>query len=58
MDCKLVLDDNAAFRQKEIFQTRDASQEDAMEVRAAKADLNFINLTGNIGCMGELGGME
>lgn len=53
MDCKLVIDDNAAYRQRELFNLQDKEQEDQMEVRAAKADLNYIHLTGNIGCMGE-----
>lgn len=53
MDCKIVLDDNAAFRQKELFSLVDITQEDEMEVRAAKAQLNYIRLFGNIGCMGK-----
>jgi succinyl-CoA synthetase beta subunit len=52
-DAKLNFDDNAAFRQKEIFALRDYSQEDKREVEAAKYDLNYIGLDGNIGCMGE-----
>ncbi|XP_010680175.2 succinate--CoA ligase [ADP-forming] subunit beta, mitochondrial [Beta vulgaris subsp. vulgaris] len=50
-DAKLNFDDNAAFRQKEIFAMRDTSQEDPREVTAAKADLNYIGLDGEIGCM-------
>ncbi|KAF2314726.1 hypothetical protein GH714_030203 [Hevea brasiliensis] len=50
-DAKLNFDDNAAFRQKEIFNLRDPTQEDAREVAAAKADLNYIGLDGEIGCM-------
>ncbi|KAH7577703.1 hypothetical protein JRO89_XS01G0286900 [Xanthoceras sorbifolium] len=50
-DAKLNFDDNAAFRQKEIFTLRDPSQEDPREVAAAKADLNYIGLDGEIGCM-------
>ncbi len=50
-DAKLNFDDNAEFRQKNIFQFRDRSQEDWREVEAAKADLNYIGLNGNIGCM-------
>lgn len=50
-DAKLNFDDNAEFRQKEIFKLRDRSQEDWREVEAAKYDLNYIGLTGNIGCM-------
>eukprot|EP00898_Chlorokybus_atmophyticus_P008126 jgi/Chlat1/8314/Chrsp78S09216 len=50
-DAKLNFDDNAAFRQKNLFALRDTSQEDPREVAAAKADLNYIGLDGNIGCM-------
>ncbi|KAL8152090.1 hypothetical protein V2J09_021898 [Rumex salicifolius] len=50
-DAKLNFDDNAAFRQKDIFALRDTSQEDPREVAAAKADLNYIGLDGEIGCM-------
>jgi succinyl-CoA synthetase beta subunit len=53
MDCKLVIDQNADFRQKELFSLKDASQEDPLEVRAQKANLNYIRLDGNIGCMGK-----
>ncbi len=50
-DGKINFDDNAEFRQKKIFQFRDRTQEDVREVEAAKYDLNYIGLTGNIGCM-------
>lgn len=50
-DAKINFDDNAEFRQKEVHDFRDRSQEDAREVEAAKYDLNYIGLTGNIGCM-------
>ncbi|KAK9915111.1 hypothetical protein WJX75_004823 [Coccomyxa subellipsoidea] len=50
-DAKLGFDDNAAFRQKELFAKRDSSQEDPREVAAGKYDLNYIGLDGNIGCM-------
>ncbi|KAG5603282.1 hypothetical protein H5410_034652 [Solanum commersonii] len=50
-DAKLNFDDNAEYRQKEIFSLRDSSQEDPREVAAAKADLNYIGLDGEIGCM-------
>lgn len=51
VDAKINFDDNAAFRQKEIFAMRDFSQEDEREVAAAKYDLNFIGLDGSIGCL-------
>jgi len=50
-DAKLNFDDNAEWRQKEIFEKRDTTQEDQREVEASKYDLNYIGLTGNIGCM-------
>jgi len=51
MDAKLGFDDNAEFRQKEVFDLRDKSQEDPDEVAAADAGLNFIKLDGDIGCL-------
>ena len=48
---QIGFDDNAAFRQKDIFAMRDESQEDPREVAAAKWDLNYIGLEGEIGCM-------
>ena len=53
VDAKINFDDNAAFRQKEIFALRDYTQEDQREVAASKFDLNFIGLDGSIGCLGE-----
>lgn len=50
-DAKINFDDNAAFRQAEIFSKRDFTQEDSREVEASKWDLNYIGLDGNIGCM-------
>ena len=50
-DAKIGFDDNAAFRQKPIHDQRDHSQEDPREVAAAKWDLNYIGLDGDIGCM-------
>ncbi|PRW59384.1 Succinyl- ligase [ADP-forming] subunit mitochondrial isoform A [Chlorella sorokiniana] len=50
-DAKLGFDDNASFRQQELFAMRDESQEDSREVAAAKYDLNYIGLDGSIGCM-------
>ncbi|MGQ0618910.1 MAG: ADP-forming succinate--CoA ligase subunit beta [Panacagrimonas sp.] len=51
LDGKLNFDDNALFRQKEIAHQRDPSQEDERERAAAKFDLNYVTLEGNIGCM-------
>merc|ERR1712078_889955 len=50
-DSKVGFDDNAEFRQKEIFAQRDTSQENALEVEAKAHDLNYIKLDGDIACM-------
>ena len=44
MDAKLGFDDNAEFRQKEVFGWRDTTQEDADEVKAAEYVLHFRTL--------------
>ena len=51
MDAKVNFDDNADFRQKDVFDLRDTSQEDAREVKAADYKLNYIGLDGSIGCL-------
>jgi len=50
-DAKVGFDDNAEFRQKQIHEQRDVSQEDAQEVEAKKFDLNYIKLDGSVACM-------
>jgi len=50
-DAKMNFDDNAAFRQKEVFAMDDTSESDKREVEAAKHNLNYIGMDGNIGCM-------
>jgi succinyl-CoA synthetase beta subunit len=50
-DAKIGFDDNANFRQKDVFSQRDTTQEDSREVAAGEYDLNYIGLDGNIGCM-------
>jgi succinyl-CoA synthetase beta subunit len=51
MDAKLNFDENADFRQEELFGLRDLSQEDQREVQASKHKLNYIGLDGSIGCL-------
>lgn len=51
LDAKMRFDDNAEFRQKDLFAKRDLSQEDSKEVEASKFDLNYIALDGSIGCL-------
>ena len=50
-DAKVGFDDNAGFRQADIFAQRDTTQEDPREVAADKWDLNYVGLDGSIGCM-------
>ncbi|KAG4065947.1 hypothetical protein HA402_006800, partial [Bradysia odoriphaga] len=51
LDGKLGADGNALFRQSELREMRDLSQEDERESRAAQWELNYVALDGNIGCM-------
>merc|ERR1712190_689246 len=50
-DSKVGFDDNAEFRQKEIFDQRDTSQENPIELEAKNFDLNYIKLDGSVACM-------
>ncbi|MBF0248975.1 MAG: ADP-forming succinate--CoA ligase subunit beta, partial [Alphaproteobacteria bacterium] len=51
LDAKMNFDDNALYRQKKVSELRDEDEEDPAELEAAKHDLNYIKLDGNIGCM-------
>ena len=51
LDAKINIDSNALYRQEELHQINDESQEDTREVEASKWDLNYVALDGNIGCM-------
>jgi len=51
VDAKVNFDDNALFRQQDVFAMRDTSEEDPREVEADKWGLNYIGLDGNIACM-------
>jgi len=51
IDAKITFDENALFRHKELAALRDESEEDPAELRAARANLTYISLTGNIGCL-------
>jgi succinyl-CoA synthetase beta subunit len=50
-DCKIDLDDNAAFRHTNNVAFRDKSEEDELELKASEFNLNYVKLDGNIGCM-------
>lgn len=51
LDAKINFDDNGLFRHPEIAALRDEDEEDPLEVRASKADLSYVRMDGNIGCM-------
>jgi succinyl-CoA synthetase beta subunit len=51
LDAKMSFDDNALFRHPDIRELRDANEEDPAETEAAKYDLSYVHLDGNIGCM-------
>ena len=51
LDVKINIDENALFRQEGLLELRDSSQENQKEIEAAKWDLNYVALDGNIGCM-------
>lgn len=51
LDGKVIIDDNALYRQPTLKTMRDTSQEDERENRAHDWELNYIPLDGNIGCM-------
>ena len=51
LDAKVVVDSNAMYRHPELEAMHDPSQEDEREAQAAKWELNYVALDGNIGCM-------
>jgi malate-CoA ligase subunit beta len=51
LDAKMSFDDNALFRRRNIVDMQDASQSDPREAEAAKYNLNYIGLDGEIGCI-------
>ncbi|PIE39370.1 MAG: ADP-forming succinate--CoA ligase subunit beta [Gammaproteobacteria bacterium] len=51
LDAKLGVDSNAMYRQKQLQEMHDPSQEDEREAHAAQWELNYVALDGNIGCM-------
>ena len=50
-DSKVTIDSNAAYRQKDLAEQEDESQLNQREAHAAKFDLNYIHIGGNIGCL-------
>ncbi len=51
LDCKMSFDDNALFRHRDIEELRDDDEVDPLELEAARHDLNYVKLPGNIGLM-------
>ena len=51
LDAKINIDSNAIYRQPKLRDMHDPSQEDEREANAAKWELNYVALDGNIGCM-------
>jgi succinyl-CoA synthetase beta subunit len=51
LDAKFNFDDNALYRQKDVVNMRDTTEEDPREVAASAHDLNYIGLDGNIACL-------
>lgn len=51
LDGKVLVDDNAIFRHEDIKAMRDLDEEAPLEIRASNYGLNYVKLTGNIGCM-------
>jgi succinyl-CoA synthetase beta subunit len=51
VDGKIALDDNALYRHPDLLAMRDLEEEDPTEVEASNAELNYVKLDGNVGCM-------
>jgi succinyl-CoA synthetase beta subunit len=51
LDAKLNFDDNALFKQKSIAEMRDEDEEEPLELRAQRSELNYVKMDGSIGCM-------
>lgn len=51
LDGKMLIDDNALYRQQALAELRDLDAEAPSEIEARRHGLSFIKLDGNIGCM-------
>ncbi len=51
LDGKIDFDDNALYRNEDILELRDITQEDEKEMIASEYQLNYISLDGTVGCM-------
>ncbi len=51
LDAKMSFDDNALFRRRQVVEMRDVQEEDPREAMANQHGLNYVGLTGDIGCI-------
>lgn len=51
VDAKIAFDDNAEFRQQDLFALEDSGTKDPREADASRFNLNYIGMDGNIGCL-------
>ena len=51
LDAKIDIDSNGLYRHKDLLELRDTDEEDPLEVEASRYNLNYINLSGNVGNM-------
>jgi succinyl-CoA synthetase beta subunit len=51
LDAKVDIDSNALFRHPDVVEMHDPNEDDPIEAEAAKFNLNYINLDGNVGNM-------
>jgi succinyl-CoA synthetase beta subunit len=51
VDAKVTFDGNGLYRHPDYEAMRDINEEDPTEVEAKAAELNYVKLDGNVGCM-------
>ena len=51
LDAKLSIDDDAMFRHRDLAGLLDVEQEDPLELEARQADINYVKLDGDVGCI-------
>jgi len=51
VDSKVSFDDNGLYRHPDYEAMRDITEEDPTDVEARNAELNYVKLDGNVGCM-------
>ena len=51
LDAKITFDEDALFRNKDIVELRDLSQENEVEIKAAELGIKYVQLKGSVGCI-------